>query len=467
MSGMALRRWWLGLLLLLTALGFAQPAAPSPAKLRSGDTLVVIVVGQRDFTGEFIVQTDGAIYLPRIGRVAAEGRTPGQVESTVRDALRKVFRDPTVSVILKSQRTPQVYLLGAKTAAGPLQYVPGMDLRSVLANLQTTTDADLLSATVYREGRPVGTVGLVDLFTGAQNAFNGPIMEGDVVVVNEQLVLRVWVLGSVRTPGQIRLRQGDDVYRAIATAGDVQSDIDGGRTFLEDFEIVVRRGPETFRMPARPDPSAPVFRLQSGDSVTVTSSNMRVTVAGEVTRPGYVVVRRGTTVPIAITQAGGVLPQGSVDTVFVLRNGDVRLATGLGPRRETPDFGLPLEPEDIVYVPRNERGFTVLGDVMRPRRVQMADGRAYTAADALAEAGGLSPAGTNRRVALVRPMPDGTFNLIEFNLDEFLKDGKPEGNPEVLPGDFLFFGTPKGITLDMLTRGISSFLLLDRLLRGR
>ena len=122
-----------------------------------------------------------------------------------------------------------------------------------------------------------------------------------------------------------------------------------------------------------------------------------------------------------------------------------------------------LQSNDLVVVPENRRFVYVLGEVTRPGRYAIGDGETLTATDALSVAGGLNSRGTNRRVALVRPNEEGVYTTRVFNIDEFLRDGDSDANPVMRPGDVLFFGQPRGITLADLSRYIGPILLIDTL----
>jgi hypothetical protein len=116
-------------------------------------------------------------------------------------------------------------------------------------------------------------------------------------------------------------------------------------------------------------------------------------------------------------------------------------------------------------VDENSRFFFVFGTTKKNGRFLMEDGKSYHAADALAVAGGLSSPGSMRHIVLYRPNPNGKPTIKEFNLDEFLKDGNPPSNPEILPGDALLFSEPKGLTLNSLTQVINSYLFLHTVAR--
>jgi protein involved in polysaccharide export with SLBB domain len=94
------------------------------------------------------------------------------------------------------------------------------------------------------------------------------------------------------------------------------------------------------------------------------------------------------------------------------------------------------------------------------------DGERLRVTDALAAAGGLASRGTMRRVYLVHPTPDGRTTVTMFHLDDYLKNGDLSANPEIQPGDSLFFGQPKGITISNVVQVVSAALLFESLIKN-
>jgi protein involved in polysaccharide export with SLBB domain len=187
-----------------------------------------------------------------------------------------------------------------------------------------------------------------------------------------------------------------------------------------------------------------------------------VTVLGEVAQPGEYVLRGNQTLLAAVAAAGGPNNEGTLSSLLVVRRGELFQLDGTEPQRA----GFLVESGDLVYIERNERAFTVLGQVAKPGRFLFKDGEKVRATDALAAAGGLSGKGTMRRVYLVRAGADGKSVVTQFHIDDYLKFGKEEANPEVLPGDYLLFGQPKGVTLSGVMQVISGGILLDSLIRN-
>ncbi len=448
------------LLLICVALGQNRPA-----QIRLGDELSLTLLGERDISGDYVVQNDGAVYIPKIGRVRLVGRTAAEGEGLLSSRFRTIYRDPAVYLTIKKQRASSVYVVGGEEGLVDLQ--PGTDLRQVFAQAKVKEDADLLRISVYRLGKRIASVSASDLLSGKEASWNGPVRENDVVIIEPKPYIRVTVGGDVRNPGRKRLDKGDDVYRAIAEAGDLAPADANSPAMRSEISIVVRRGLETIRVPlvARDDVRALV--LEDGDTVMVEPpAYVRVTVAGEVARPGEVVIRQGQPLLSALASAGGPLSTGTARSIYLFRDGEARIvdATARGVEA-TSGAEVPLQAHDILYVPRNERAVYAFGEVQKPGRYLMEDSRTYRLSDVLAEAGGITAAGTTRRVYLLHPTDGGAMKPVVYQLDQYIRNGKLNDNPIVRPNDVVVFDQARPNGISVVTQAVSSFFLLNTLFR--
>ena len=65
--------------LALAVASFAQTTAP--ARIGVGDQLQVYVFGEAELNGTVTVQSDGAIYVPRVGRIVVAGLTTAEAQN--------------------------------------------------------------------------------------------------------------------------------------------------------------------------------------------------------------------------------------------------------------------------------------------------------------------------------------------------------------------------------------------------
>lgn len=448
---------------------FAQAAQREPAKIGVGDVILLTVVGYEEFTGELAVVSDGSISAPAVGRLEVEGLTLEEAQVLVRGRLDDYVRDPQAFLSFVIQANAFVYVAGFGPAEGRVPFTEGLDVRRVFAGANLGAAPDKLVCTVYRSGDRIQKFDLKPLLDGLSDEWNGPLKPGDLLVVALRATIRVWFIESFRLTGEVLIDEGTTLAQAVSKVGGVLLIPPAGQTspaalVREKMDFVVRRGGSTFRFKSTIEQDAHEFVLQAGDTVSLDSPKwINVVVAGEVVRPGEVLLEEGSDAFVAVARSLGIKPTGSLDGVLVFRNGVVhRLDLS---KRLVSDESEPfvLQADDLVVVPENRRFVYVLGEVTRPGRFAIADNETLTATDALANAGGLNSRGTNRRVALVRPNEDGVYTAQVFNIDEFLRDGNLDSNPVMRPGDVLYFGQPKGITFGDVSRYIGSILLIDTL----
>lgn len=445
------------LALVSAALALAMSGGNEPLKLKVGDSVAIT----SPYGGEFKIMPDGAIYGRGFGRVVIEGKTWEEAQSAVRKALAKYVKPEEVDLTLKDLHRDVVYLVGMSGGRGPVGLTPNLSLRQLLASAPLDDNADQVDVQMFRAGSKVCGYNVAKLLAGDSATPDQTLKPDDVITLAPTSFVRVWVTGLVSKSGQLKLPAGTDVYRAIAEAGGFRwPDLEPDTAVQQGGKIVVSRGPDQFSLPIRAADKQEPFVLEGGDTVTVVAPELRrITVAGQVIKPGEVVMRGEHTLTGAIAMAGGCDPEGTLTGVLILRKGELYSQDAT-----KPDSFL-VESGDLVFVQRNLRTFLVLGQVGKPGKVVMKDDKTYRLSDALAEAGGLSERGTFRRVYVARPGSNGKLQVQQYNLDEFLKDGNQESNPEIHPGDCILFGQPKGITLSNVSQFLSGALLFENLVK--
>ncbi len=451
----------IAVLALTTSVCFALQAT----KIAYGDELRFDVFGHKDLSGEFKVLTDGAIYTPGTGRLPVLGKTVEEARAAALKALRKILRDPSVTIVFVKQKDLVVYVVGGtKTTPGQIPLAPNMDLRSVVAQAGLEKEDDLFEISVFRKGVKAATVDGITLAKD-QNAWNGPMEAEDVVVIQQKGFLRVWIGGEVKNPGQVKIPEGSDLYQAIAAAGDLTSNVNS-KLARDQYKLTVRRGEQTTVFAANDALAQSQFKLEPGDTIMLMPpTRRRVLVTGEVKIPGEYSLIEGDSILNALEVAGGVSQEGSISSVFLIRDSKVRIFRGDGIQSRTILSAEKVKADDSIFVPKNERAFYVFGVARQPGWYLMQDGRSYRLADSLAAAGGLAQGGSLRQVTILRYDAQGKATTTHFNLDEFLKKGDGAQNPAVEANDFIFFGEPKGLTIGDAISGLSTLFILRSFFR--
>lgn len=109
-----------------------EPAAEAALLLSSGDKVTMVVFGQTELTGEYVVDAVGDLNLPMVGRIRVAGLSPEQAETLVRTRLNDGFlRSATVSLRLSEMKP--VYVLGEVRSPGSYTYRYGLTVLGAVA----------------------------------------------------------------------------------------------------------------------------------------------------------------------------------------------------------------------------------------------------------------------------------------------------------------------------------------------
>jgi polysaccharide biosynthesis/export protein len=114
-------------------------ASPEPARgstgayvLGPGDRLRIKVYSDPDMSGEYEINSSGAVSLPLVGDVKAVGLTTHQLEQTIAARMKgKVANEPHVSVEMASYAP--FYVFGEVKKAGEYQYHIGLTVADAIA----------------------------------------------------------------------------------------------------------------------------------------------------------------------------------------------------------------------------------------------------------------------------------------------------------------------------------------------
>lgn len=284
---------------------------------------------------------------------------------------------------------------------------------------------------------------------------------------------RIYVLGDVKAPGVLDLKEGWGISEGLSAAGGLAQNVQS-----RDCTLTLERATsgEKTQMPLdavlkgiAKDP----IRLQPGDIVRIDSvSTLAVFVTGRVKLPGQVKLREDATgILEAIAQAGGIADGAGLASVRLIHStGNQEIVdlsgafqSGLGANSPLGTYPK-LIAGDVVLVPELLDQFAVLGSVTKPGYYPIPSGRVMTVIDAVAIANGADRRGRLSRVGLIRT-EGGKQTQRVLNLAHFLQTGDAKDNPKLLPGDLVFVPESGKVDLSVVLNGVSAAALLFNAVR--
>jgi polysaccharide export outer membrane protein len=223
-----------------------SPAQSAPADYRIGpqDILAISVFGHDDLTQTVVVQNDGTLTYPLVGRIPAAEKTPKELESALTELLGQSFiRNPQVTVAIREYRSKTVLVAGEIAHPGTYPLAGGMTIVEVLAKAGPVGAAAAAEVIVVRpRGEAHGPVlpsemtdsASVDILRVNVRAIEAGNLTGNLVLRPNDTVFvpqapRVYVSGEVNSPGAYPFSPGTTVRQILSLAGGITEDGSTGK----------------------------------------------------------------------------------------------------------------------------------------------------------------------------------------------------------------------------------------------
>ena len=168
----------------------APPSSFNLYRLGAGDAVGVVVQRFPDLNFQAVIDQDGNITTPLLGKVTLQGLTIDQAQEKVRQGVNRYVIDPIVLLALTNQRPVLVTLTGEISRPGVYPVpAPSRISSALLSAGGATQTADLRSVIVRRTLNDGSTLEeKLDLVSPLKNGTALPdlrLQDGDVVVVSK------------------------------------------------------------------------------------------------------------------------------------------------------------------------------------------------------------------------------------------------------------------------------------------
>ena len=169
------------LALLLVTLSFVLAFSYN---LRVGDTIAIEVFGQEQFAKTLKVAFDGTISYPYVGTIKVAGLTTEQVKSIVEQSLRRLIKDPIVTVYVVEYAPMHIYLQGAVNQTLDISNFPEVTLTRVFSilSLSPASQTDLENVQIRRGGK-TQVFNMLQYFYDGTISEDPKLQEGDIIYI--------------------------------------------------------------------------------------------------------------------------------------------------------------------------------------------------------------------------------------------------------------------------------------------
>jgi len=427
----------------------SAPSGPDYA-VGPGDVLELFLWGQVDADYAVEVEPDGAIHIPKVGRVSLAGLTLAQTRERIHAALARQFSRFHMSVTVKRLRTVQVYVVGEVTRPGNYE-VSGLGtvFTALSAAGGPSRQGSLRTIELHRLDGTNERVDLYNFLMHGDRSGDLRLGQGDTVFV-PVIGATVGVTGQVKRPAIYELAGGESLKDALTFAGGITAHADPRRVQIERVEGQLRRVAEEVAWAEATRGDHP---LQNGDLVRVRTIypelEGRVELTGEVKQPGSYPWHAGMHISELLHSREQLPPHCFLDYAEVRRVDPETLKESvlsfspahLLAGRARDDIEL-LDRDTIRLYSEKElarRDFVeVRGEVAEPGRYPFLPGMRIR--DLIYQAGNLTSAAYHGEGELTRLHVKGsetTTERIYFNVDDAL-GGRGDHDQPLAPNDQLF-----------------------------
>ncbi len=304
-------------LLLPSQRDFATPATatvPPDYTLNVGDVVSISMAGSIEGSVEREIDTNGRIFLPRVGGIQLAGIRYADLQDRVSAAIGRQYRGFTVNVRIRRLRGIRVYVTGFANHPGAFT----VSSLSTLANAVfqaggPSSGGSFRSVKLYRRGAEVADFDIYQLVRGG-NRINDAVLQNEDVLFIPPTGPQVAVIGSVNEEAIYETKPGETLDMVLALAGGTNDFGDSSRIILYRTAQTDRLGPQEIRREAMAGADVvggDILQILSRGSLVqpVDRQSVLVRVEGEVNRPGNYYVAPNTPMSQVMDLAGGLTPR--------------------------------------------------------------------------------------------------------------------------------------------------------------
>lgn len=329
----------------------------------NGDGTMIVTVGSPGTIAEpselpvpgetSMLTADFATGMP-LGVVYADGKTLKEVETEVRQIVRKYYTGVEVRLVIVRPRHFIILPTGAVQDNLPLEVAPLMRVSNIIGSIRFKPTASLMNIELRFLDGSVDTADYIRYILTGDIKYDPPFREEGVVLYFPEMNNSVALFGAVQRHGTANIFEVIDTLETFQSVSAVHEIYDGENLreliqitggFLHNADvsnITIKRNGTVFRIDGKDNSAMENFVLENGDTILVPEIRNSVIVLGGVKNPGeYAFVPMKTAFEY-VSIAGGVTDRGMLNRISVFTYGGVRRGEGIN---------TPVERGDVVKVP--------------------------------------------------------------------------------------------------------------------
>ena len=269
--------------------------------LDSGDVLSIQLIGSKDFIENIVINRDGSINFPEIGRIKLAGLSLGEASDLIKSKVNESFIGTEAFISLDSIRDINVLVSGNAFNPGIYTLSGNSNMLHALAVAGGINETgSYREINLIRNQKVIETLDMYDVLISGLYDTKSSLRNGDVIFV-KSVKNMVSIDGAVKVPAKYELEDGQNLFDVIDYANGITKDADLENVYLN--RILDGR---LESLPIRNISQFQDINSKDGDSIFIRKHAFRsVFIDGAVLKPGNYLMAEGESINDLIDKAGG------------------------------------------------------------------------------------------------------------------------------------------------------------------
>lgn len=278
-----------------------EPNPDSGYMLDVGDILQVQLVGQNDYIEDFLINSDGSINLPDIGKIVVAGLSLNDTSQLIKSKVNSAFIGTEAFITLSEIRDVNILVTGNAQNPGIYTLTGNSNiLHAISAAGGISEFGSLREINLLRDNIIIESLDVYDLLIEGQYNLKKRLRSGDVVFIEARKNI-VTIDGAINRPAMYEAFDDQKLKSIIEYANGINRNADLGNISLERL---VDGSLKTIPVPN--DSYFEAINVQDGDSIYFREHPYRqAKISGAVLKPGSYTMAAGETISDLIQRAGG------------------------------------------------------------------------------------------------------------------------------------------------------------------
>jgi polysaccharide biosynthesis/export protein len=278
-----------------------EPNPDSKYLLDIGDGLEIQLIGQNDYIKDFLINRDGAISLPDIGKITIAGLSLNEASKLIKFKVNSSFIGTEAYISLSQIRDVNVLISGNAENPGIYTLSGNSNILHALSISGGINEyGSLREINLIRDNEVIESLDLYDLLINGEYDLKKRLRSGDVIFVEPRKSV-VTINGAVKRPSKYEVLKEQNLFSIIGYANGMKRTADRENIFLER---VLDGNLKT--IPIRNEIQFETIKAIDGDSIYIREYPYRsAKISGAVVKPGSYTMAPGETINDLIEKAGG------------------------------------------------------------------------------------------------------------------------------------------------------------------